>query len=54
MTHRKDIRGELITIVRILMGMSPPVMGDLPAPEQIKEPLLEKPAKKSGAKAAKK
>lgn len=53
-THRKDIRGELITIVRILMGMSPPVMGDLPAPEQIKEPLLEKPAKKSGAKEAKK
>lgn len=33
-THRKDMRGELITIIRMLMGMTPPVMGDLPPPEK--------------------
>jgi len=33
-THRKDMRGELITIVRMLMGLTPPVMGDLPPPEK--------------------
>ncbi|WP_456386114.1 acetyl-CoA carboxylase, carboxyltransferase subunit beta [Profundibacter sp.] len=33
-THRKDMRGELITIIRMLMGMTPPVMGDLPPPDK--------------------
>mgnify|MGYP001797272596 CR=1 FL=1 len=32
-THRKDMRAELITITRMLMGMSPPVWGELPAPD---------------------
>ena len=32
-TRRKDLRNELITIIRMLTGMSPPVMGDLPAPD---------------------
>ncbi len=36
-THRKDMRDELVTIVRMLMGMSPPVMGDLPAPKEAAE-----------------
>ncbi|WP_376875530.1 acetyl-CoA carboxylase, carboxyltransferase subunit beta [Albirhodobacter sp. R86504] len=31
-THRKDMRDELITIVRLLMKMPPAVKGDLPAP----------------------
>ena len=36
-THRKDMRDELVTIVRMLMGMSPPVKGDLPAPKDAVE-----------------
>jgi acetyl-CoA carboxylase carboxyl transferase subunit beta len=32
-TPRAEMRGELITIVRILMGMSPEIKGDLPAPQ---------------------
>jgi len=31
-TMRTDMRAELITITRMLMGLSPAVMGDLPAP----------------------
>ena len=31
-THRKDMRDELITITRMLMGLSPAVVGDLPPP----------------------
>ncbi|MEP4035316.1 acetyl-CoA carboxylase, carboxyltransferase subunit beta [Pseudophaeobacter sp.] len=30
---RTEMRAELITIIRMLMGMSPQVVGDLPAPE---------------------
>jgi acetyl-CoA carboxylase carboxyl transferase subunit beta len=32
-TPRTEMRGELITIVRMLMGMSPEIKGDLPAPK---------------------
>ena len=32
-THRKKLRDELVTIVRLLTGMSAPVKGDLPKPE---------------------
>jgi acetyl-CoA carboxylase carboxyl transferase subunit beta len=32
-THRKNIRDELITITRILLGTTPAIKGDLPAPE---------------------
>jgi acetyl-CoA carboxylase carboxyl transferase subunit beta len=31
-TPRTQMRDELITIVRMLMGMTPQVKGDLPAP----------------------
>ena len=31
-THRKDMRDELITITRMLMGAGPAVKGDLPSP----------------------
>ena len=34
-THRKDIRDELISIVRMLMKMSPPIKGQLPPPENV-------------------
>ncbi len=33
-THRAQLRDELIAIVRMLMGMSPPIKGELPAPTQ--------------------
>ena len=33
-THRKEMREELITICRMLMGLSPAVKGDLPAPKK--------------------
>lgn len=52
-TLRKDMRGELIAIVRMLMGMSPPVMGDLPPPEKPDAKKAEKPDTKV-VKAAKK
>ncbi|MCK4713790.1 MAG: acetyl-CoA carboxylase carboxyltransferase subunit beta [Marinosulfonomonas sp.] len=51
-THRKDMRNELITIVRMLMGLTPPVMGDLPAPEKAKK--AEKPAEQPPAETDKK
>ena len=31
-THRKDLREELITIIRMLMGLSPQIKGELMAP----------------------
>ncbi|MGB3148322.1 MAG: acetyl-CoA carboxylase carboxyltransferase subunit beta, partial [Paracoccaceae bacterium] len=31
-THRKDLRDELVSIIRMLTGQKPPVLGDLPAP----------------------
>jgi len=34
-THRRDMKNELVTILRMLTGMSPPVMGDLPSPESL-------------------
>ena len=34
-THRKALRDELITILRMLMGLSPAVMGELPPPGEI-------------------
>ncbi|MEM9582255.1 MAG: acetyl-CoA carboxylase, carboxyltransferase subunit beta [Pseudomonadota bacterium] len=32
-THRKDLKEELVTITRMLLGESPAVKGDLPAPD---------------------
>jgi len=40
-THRKDLRDELITIVRMLLGLTPQVRGDLPAPEPAPVPAPE-------------
>ena len=34
-THRTEMRGELISITRLLLGLPPAVMGDLPAPEPV-------------------
>ncbi|NNL19104.1 MAG: acetyl-CoA carboxylase carboxyltransferase subunit beta [Boseongicola sp.] len=34
-THRREMKGELVAILRMLMGMSPPVMGDLPSPDAV-------------------
>ena len=39
-THRKQMREELITITRMLMGLPPAIKGDLPAPAAV-EPLAE-------------
>jgi acetyl-CoA carboxylase carboxyl transferase subunit beta len=32
-THRKEMRDELATILRMLQGLSPVVKGDLPSPD---------------------
>lgn len=37
-THRKDLRDELITITRQLMQMTPPIAGDLPSPKAEPKP----------------
>ena len=44
-THRKDMRDELITITRMLMGAGPAVKGDLPSPA----PETENPAAETAA-----
>ena len=46
-THRKQLREELITILRMLMGMQPAVMGELPPPGELVsgEPSAEASAK---------
>ncbi len=36
-TKRTEMRAELITIVRMLLGLPPEVMGDLPAPTDVAE-----------------
>ncbi|MGB0498256.1 MAG: acetyl-CoA carboxylase, carboxyltransferase subunit beta [Rubricella sp.] len=45
-THRKEQRVELSTILRMLMGLPPAVHGDLPAPEETPVPV---PAEEAGA-----
>ena len=35
-THRKDLKEELVSITRMLMNLDPPIVGDLPPPA--KEP----------------
>jgi len=37
-THRSQIRDEVITITRMLLGEGPAIKGDLPAPEPEKKP----------------
>jgi acetyl-CoA carboxylase carboxyl transferase subunit beta len=43
-THRKQLRDELITICRMLMGQPPAVKGDLPAPGAPDMPVVVEPA----------
>ncbi|MGB0969084.1 MAG: carboxyl transferase domain-containing protein, partial [Halocynthiibacter sp.] len=45
-THRKDMRDELITITRMLMGLGPAIKGDLPKPAA-EEISAEKPEEKA-------
>ena len=40
-TKRTEMRDELITIVRMLMGLSPAVKGDLPAPDKVADAAAE-------------
>jgi acetyl-CoA carboxylase carboxyl transferase subunit beta len=47
-THRKLMRDELITILRMLTGMAPAVAGELPAPGQL---ATTEPAPEAGAPA---
>ncbi|WP_299548170.1 acetyl-CoA carboxylase, carboxyltransferase subunit beta [uncultured Tateyamaria sp.] len=37
-THRRDLKEELVTIVRMLLRLDPAVKGDLPPPDQIALP----------------
>ncbi|MCX7565716.1 acetyl-CoA carboxylase, carboxyltransferase subunit beta [Sulfitobacter sp. F26169L] len=43
-TSRLQMRDELITIVRMLLGLPPAVRGDLPAPAEVPDEKAEKPA----------
>ena len=49
-TPRTEMRAELIKITRMLMGMSPAVAGDLPAPDAAEAELATAPAKEEDAK----
>jgi acetyl-CoA carboxylase carboxyl transferase subunit beta len=46
-THRKDMKDELASITRMLMGLEPPVKGDLPAPDKVSDPEGSEPAPKA-------
>ena len=37
-THRRDMKEELVTITRMLLGLEPAVKGDLPPPDKIALP----------------
>lgn len=37
-THRRELRGELITVVRMLMGLPPAIVADLPKPAAAEVP----------------
>ncbi|MCR8726498.1 acetyl-CoA carboxylase, carboxyltransferase subunit beta [Frigidibacter sp. ROC022] len=51
-THRKAIRDELMTVLRMLLGEPPAVKGDLPAPEPAAEPAAETPTPATEPEAA--
>jgi acetyl-CoA carboxylase carboxyl transferase subunit beta len=55
-THRRDIKHELVTIIRMLTGQSPAVRGDLPPPEPVAEdkPKADEPAKNASSPKSKK
>jgi acetyl-CoA carboxylase carboxyl transferase subunit beta len=43
-THRKNLRDELIAVVRMLTGKSPAVKGDLPKPDSLPMPVQQQAA----------
>ena len=45
-THRKKLREELVSVLRMLAGLPAPIAGDLPAPGQIASAMIEKPEAK--------
>jgi acetyl-CoA carboxylase carboxyl transferase subunit beta len=50
-THRKDMKDELVTILRMLTGQPPAVKGDLPAPEpEAETPAPEAPEEEAADK----
>jgi len=49
-THRRDLKDELVTITRMLMGLPPAVKGELPAPDETNE-AAEAPAEAEAGKA---
>ena len=52
-THRREIRSELVTILRMLLKLPPGIRGDLPAPEATAEALpAPGPAAPASSKAA--
>ncbi|MGR3659768.1 MAG: acetyl-CoA carboxylase, carboxyltransferase subunit beta [Paracoccaceae bacterium] len=53
-THRKQMREELITITRMLIGTTPAIKGDLPAPDPKSETKPDSKADKKPATKAKK
>ena len=48
-THRKALRDELVTIIRMLTGQPPAIKGDLPAPGHIAPAAAEKPTEANPA-----
>ena len=42
-THRRNMKHELVTIIRMLTGQSPAVMGDLPPPSEVAAEAVEVP-----------
>jgi acetyl-CoA carboxylase carboxyl transferase subunit beta len=49
-THRRQMREELITILRMLLGQPPAVKGDLPAPEEKPQETPKQPQKAEAEK----
>ncbi|MEM1272482.1 MAG: acetyl-CoA carboxylase, carboxyltransferase subunit beta [Pseudomonadota bacterium] len=47
-THRKDLRDELISITRMLMRETPPIKGELPAPEPTPEAAVDRAEETTG------
>ncbi|MFN4130363.1 MAG: acetyl-CoA carboxylase carboxyl transferase subunit beta, partial [Paracoccaceae bacterium] len=47
-THRKHMRDELVTILRMLTGQTPAIKGDLPAPAPVAEPVPAPPTPAAG------
>ena len=49
-THRKQLRDELIAVTRMLTGLGPAIKGDLPAPDETAPPPAAEPASDTAAK----